>query len=577
MNRRLVSICSLAGLGLVVASMAATVQDHAISRELPDVKFTAPASVCFAPGTPDVVIARFQEAAVENLGWPDGTDFNTTGRWTGSQGNPITIRYSFPADGLFIPSGLGEPAGNNNLNAMLTAIFGSAEAGKDRLRNALAAWNDQTGISYIEVTDNGVAWGNSGPLGGGTATADIRIVAKNFGGAWNGVLAYNNFPQNGDMVINQGMQSTYNNSSNNYRVLRNTISHENGHGIGLLHVCPVNSTRLMEPFLNTNFDLIRHDDLRGGQRHYGDNLEANDTAGTATDLGSFGTSGVADINGLSLDDDLDIDWFRINVGSGAMLSVNVSPVGFTYQDWDQLQNGNCATSGPTENSLAIHDLRFEVRAADGTSILVSRNATGAGSAEILSDFVLPTSGDYYVRVLTSSTTNSVQIYDILVEVDPVPVDEILPDGLSIVRGIVISGGLNELISSNDQRLVVRPDVIIKTVVAPVQIRLMGHAFSEPAGSLTFELEAQSSVSSTPRPLQRIFMFNFDTQTYEVLDSRDATTSDSTVVVNVSTNPGRFVSNTDGEIRALIQYLLLPQSTEPPTWQARIDFARWILE
>ena len=71
-----------------------------------------------------------------------------------------------------------------------------------------------------------------------------RYITGNFG-----ILAYNFFPNSGDMVIDVP-DSFYNNTSNNSLGLRNTLAHEHGHGLGLSHVCPVNQTKLMEPFIS---------------------------------------------------------------------------------------------------------------------------------------------------------------------------------------------------------------------------------------------------------------------------------------------------------------------------------------
>ena len=67
--------------------------------------------------------------------------------------------------------------------------------------------------------------------------------------------------------------------------------HEHGHGLGMEHVCPLLGARLMEPFINLSFDGPQHDEIRGGQRRYGDIFEPNNSAGAAADLGMvpFGT------------------------------------------------------------------------------------------------------------------------------------------------------------------------------------------------------------------------------------------------------------------------------------------------
>jgi len=119
----------------------------------------------------------------------------------------------------------------------------------------------------------------SGVLG---VRGDVRISGHFIDGN-SGVLAYNFFPNFGDMVIDTG-DNTYNNTASNSLILRNILAHEHGHGLGISHVCPVNQTKLMEPFLTTAFDGPQPDDILAGNRGYGDDNEHNDTPGTATGL-----------------------------------------------------------------------------------------------------------------------------------------------------------------------------------------------------------------------------------------------------------------------------------------------------
>src|SRR5262249_5618035 len=127
-----------------------------------------------------------------------------------------------------------------------------------------------------------------------------------------GILAYNYFPDNGDMVIDAG-DSFFTDTSGNSLRLRNTMAHEHGHGQGYEHVCPVDQTKLMEPFLSTAFDGPQHDDTLAGNRGYGDDLEDNDSAGTATSLGSLG-NGTTTVSGVSADDGgSEADFYRFSV------------------------------------------------------------------------------------------------------------------------------------------------------------------------------------------------------------------------------------------------------------------------
>ena len=153
-------------------------------------------------------------------------------------------------------------------------------------------WGQLGGMTYVyEPNDDGISLSSAaGSLG---VRGDVRISGNFIDGASN-VLAYNFFPNNGDMVLDTGDMGFFGTATQNYRRLRNTVMHEHGHGMGLNHVESNNAGFLMEPFLSTAFDGPQLDDIRGLHRGYGDKYEkngGNDTAATATDIGVFGDGG----------------------------------------------------------------------------------------------------------------------------------------------------------------------------------------------------------------------------------------------------------------------------------------------
>lgn len=382
-----------------------------------------PPHVCFAPGTPDDVVAAFNDA----LGV--GLRFNLIGRWSStatnggglSQGQPTTLTYSYVPDGTFCPSIIGV-TGNSNLFAFLNGIYGDTATWQALYTQVFDRWGELCGNTYVlEPNDDGVQLNsNPGVLG---VRGDLRMAGIFIDGN-GGVLAYNNFPNDGDMVIDTGDSFYLSLSSNSLR-LRNVLSHEHGHGMGLLHVCPIQSSKLMEPFASTAFDGPRHDDIRGAQRHYGDPFEHNDSVATATDIGTIlpdvpvivGQAPPPTVsNGslLSLDDDLDVDFYRFTVTSSTLADIAVMPVGLEYDSSAQAcggQSGNCC-SGNIIDSRFIANLDFQVRSSDGTTILHTADSQPLGSAETVTDLLLPGAGDYFIRVYTNDSVTLTQLYTI---------------------------------------------------------------------------------------------------------------------------------------------------------------------
>ncbi len=369
-----------------------------------------PIASCFTGIMPDEFTAAFN-ALIEN-----GTeDFQLGQRWTNTaysggglgQGDPTVLSYSFVDDGVNIPNA-GFGSGPSDLQATLNGIFGSTAAWQQRFHDVFDRWEEVSGLTFIfEPNDDGAPLHNSSGQPG--VRGDLRIAGKSLDGqSGSNVLAYNYFPNNGDMVIDTDNVNFWSSSSNNYLALRNVISHEHGHGMGLAHVCPANQTKLMEPFISTAYDGPQLDDIQAANRFYGDRFEDNNNQGQAADLGTFGP-GNYQIDDVSIDDNSDNDWYAFTVPGFNTASVTVTPVGATYLNGPQNGDGSCS-SGTNYNALNVHNLGIELRDQNGTTIIASSNSAGAGSAETIpSEDLVNGPGTYYVRVFGDST-NNIQLY-----------------------------------------------------------------------------------------------------------------------------------------------------------------------
>lgn len=400
----------------LLATLAILQHAGAVAPMLPDARAAGPSpvAVCFAPGTDPGYMERFS-AWVRSASPPGGPDFVNGGRWsstnltpnTGVQGDPVTVRWSVPADGLTnIGGGLTSV---NELNARMTQWFGSPAAGVALLRQMFAAWSAVSGVRYVETPDDGAPWGANGSATRG----DVRIVSINIDGPGS-VLAFNFFPDNGDMVIDAS--DGFGDPSNDFRFFRNTASHEAGHGWGAAHVCPQDGTKLMEPGLNTGFDGPQHDDIRGAHFGYGDVLGSNNSAAAATNIVLDG-QGRFSRQTLSLDSPSDEDWLRLTLPTAGTLSATVSiptiVAGALFLPYQSTSQGANCPAGPVVDPRIVADLMLEIRSNNGATLLASANANGFGGGETLQAVTIPAGGTYFVRVLgPSNPTFSVQLYDL---------------------------------------------------------------------------------------------------------------------------------------------------------------------
>ncbi|MBI4718502.1 MAG: matrixin family metalloprotease [Planctomycetes bacterium] len=383
-------------------------------------------AACFAPGTPLEVMERVNQLLVAQAGGPLAYFSGPT--WS-SPGTPVNLTWSLVPDGVVIPGGVGEPSAPSNQFATMDAKFGGNRAAWIALyERCFNRWAELTGNTYTRVSapgvdwDDGAAWG----LGGnGTTRGDVRIAMKpiDVGG---GILAYNDFPPNGDMVMDSN--EAWQTPDGDYRLFRNTVTHEHGHGIGLFHVCSTNTQQLMEPFLFTGFDGPQHDDLRGGQRQNGDPYEPDDSAAQATDFGNLlpgDTVAIGDIPSpaiassalLSIDRDGEQDWFGFSIGAAGHVSVSVTPWGRSYDSSPQACGGSsgCCTGNPID-SLVAANLALEVFAESNLSAPIAiADSQGTGEGEALSLVPLPAAGTYYARVRESNAPSQVQLYSLFLE------------------------------------------------------------------------------------------------------------------------------------------------------------------
>jgi Matrixin len=375
--------------------------------------------LCFSPDTD----REYAYAINQLLELPLQTRYQQTSRWSSTatngggltQGTPTTLTYSFVPDGTLVSNlGIGLGSGPSQLFAWMNSIYANQSTWQGLFAQVFDRWAELAGTSYIfEPNDDGV---NTNTLGGQIGVrGDVRIAAFDFQNDGNGgVLAYNNFPQDGDMVFD-AFDTFYNSTTNNSLRFRNVAAHEHGHGLGMLHVCPANQTKLMEPFVSTAYDGPQLDDTLNGIRHYGDFIEPNDSIAQATDLGTLAIGGTVALENVGVDDNTDDDYFKITLSETSRVTFNATPDADEYEDGNQTQS--CSTA-PTTNYNIIQDLRIKILNSSGSTVVIA-NTSGFGSTETaFYDALIP--GDYFFIVDGATNVNNVQRYKIDAAVTEVP-------------------------------------------------------------------------------------------------------------------------------------------------------------
>ena len=379
---------------------------------------------------------------------PDFATDDTVWTGNGAQGESgralrASLTYSFPADGVVWD--ISPAARTSNLAAKLALLSPGGtdpEFGRELLRSAAAAWRKRAGIDFSEVPDANLPL-DTDPARRSTF-GDIR---------WGGVdlqsgspLAFNYFPTGGsDLTVNTNLANfspaRFLNPDNRYRYFRNTMAHELGHGLGYFHQVPCDGTKLMEPFVNTSFDMLQIDEKRGSQRNYGDRFAGNHTRQTARNLGSLTSPQVRSVlepwlstNGQfnAVTNPTGNDWFRFSIDSPRAVTIRVSPAGGSL--FTGPQDAGCSGQPVDVNALAAGNLAVEVyRASQPANPIGTAASAPAGQPEVVSLGTLAR-GDYLIRVTDvgpNSTVNQVvQLYTLGVEVDATPARPIAIAGVS---------------------------------------------------------------------------------------------------------------------------------------------------
>jgi len=388
--------------------------------------------VCLHPDTDPKVAAAFEQFLGDLWFANNPNSFILSTRWSLtatngsglSQGDPTTLTYSFAPDGTTIQ---GE--GASNLISFMNNRIGSGNW-EPLFQTALDAWSNVSGLTYnYEPNDDARTISGGGAAGVLGVRGDVRI-GGNFLDGNSGVLAYNYFPNGGDMVIDTGDGNFYGNSQSNYIRLRNVVTHEAGHGIGLSHVESDSNRFLMEPFIDISFTGPQMDDIRGAQRGYGDVDEDNDTFGTASDLGGIALGSAPFVGGnfkvisfRSMDDNSDVDFYSFDTGEPVTMVVSVTPAGGSYQVTAQGGGGG----GSFFNANAVSDLSFSVRDSNN-SVLINVDDTGAGGTEFTS-IELPNVGQYSI-VVDNDNINNTQLFGLTVSFTTLDVPDECPADLT---------------------------------------------------------------------------------------------------------------------------------------------------
>ncbi len=137
-----------------------------------------------------------------------------------------------------------------------------------------------------------------------------------------------------------------------------------------------------------------------------------------------------------------------------------------------------------------------------------------------------------------------------------------PTSYTVIEGSEPVHNLAALLLSDDVRLEVRSNTINSNT------SILEYVTTAPAmtvNRVSFILECHAN---DPARQRNIDLWNYTTSQWETVSTTIGTTSDSTIKVDITTNPGRFIHGTTREMRARTRLI---SAVVPRTWPRVVDF------
>ncbi len=144
-----------------------------------------------------------------------------------------------------------------------------------------------------------------------------------------------------------------------------------------------------------------------------------------------------------------------------------------------------------------------------------------------------------------------------------------PSSFQVTVGNLISGDLQDLLISDNQYVRVSNTPAPSPISNSVEIEVTGTVTDQTPAELTLTLEAGTNGVPTQ---QRVQLRNYDNGTWDLVDVRNGPTSDTEIMVTISSNAGRYIQDGTGQVKARLGYRDL--GAQQVGWNGRFDLVYW---
>jgi hypothetical protein len=253
--------------------------------------------------------------------------------------------------------------------------------------------------------------------------------------------------------------------------------------------------------------------------------------------------------------------------SGAAFSVSAPNTAVTWNGgttqtvtWNV---GGGAAASPNVNILLSTDGGNSYGA--GTATMLLANTPNDGSQQI----TVPSVNSTQCRIIVEAASSI--YYDMSntnFTIVPGNID-VAPNSLTVREGLLVSGNVPELATSDDLRVVLQR---WKTPVSGPHIQAVVEGISSRLTTSQIVLRVEAHASSAGSE-QTIEAFNFSTGLWVLLDTQPTPTADTVRTLTISTNPSQFIQPGTGKLSVRVGFR---EVLNMPRWFARIDQVRWTI-
>jgi hypothetical protein len=150
-------------------------------------------------------------------------------------------------------------------------------------------------------------------------------------------------------------------------------------------------------------------------------------------------------------------------------------------------------------------------------------------------------------------------------------DTLVPFSVTFPVGFNPTGTFIDLWNADNTYVTIQRGITLNPTIAPMQIEMEGLAQVTTATLLKFHVEAGTTTGGSQ---QKVYLFNYTTNQYDLVDTRTSTSSDSAFDVTVASNPARYINQSNKRVKSLITFTAIISLNSQ--WNARVDQANWIV-